>query len=99
MTSLYLIDLQYITSVEEVDKHRPGHMKFLEKYYDNGLFICSGPKKPRTGGVILTRADSKEAVEKIIQEDPFHQHQLAEFKITEFDLVMSSDALVLDNQD
>jgi hypothetical protein len=29
-------------------------------------------------------ADSKEEVEKIIQEDPFYSLKLAEFKITEF---------------
>jgi CMP-N-acetylneuraminic acid synthetase len=34
--------------------------------------------------IVIARANSKEILEKIIAEDPFHQHKLAEFEITEF---------------
>jgi uncharacterized protein YciI len=60
------------------------HVKFLKKYYSKNTFIASGRKIPRTGGIILAVADSKEQVEEIIHEDPFYIHKLADFTITEF---------------
>ena len=39
---------------------------------------------PRTGGIILVLAKSKEEVESVMNEDPFIKNKLAEFNITEF---------------
>jgi uncharacterized protein YciI len=39
---------------------------------------------PRTGGILIANTGSKEEVEKIITEDPFYHHKVAEMTITEF---------------
>nr|WP_256474451.1 YciI family protein [Mucilaginibacter aurantiaciroseus] len=67
-----------------MDEHMAAHVKYLKKYYAADVFIMNGRKVPRTGGVIIAQADSKEILEKIIAEDPFHKHKLVEFEITEF---------------
>lgn len=81
---MFIINLHYIVPLEQLDAHMTDHVKFLSKYYKLNVFIASGRKVPRTGGIILALAKSKEEVEQIIQEDPFFQHKLAEFSITEF---------------
>ncbi|HEY0245232.1 MAG TPA: YciI family protein [Mucilaginibacter sp.] len=81
---MFIIDLNYIVPLEELDTHMADHVKYLSKYYKENIFVASGRKVPRTGGIILALAESKEAVEKIIKEDPFYKHELAEFTITEF---------------
>ena len=81
---MYIVNLNYIKEVSEVEKHLEEHIKFLEKYYKMGKFICSGRKNPRTGGVILLNAESLSEVEKIILEDPFNINEIAEYEITEF---------------
>ena len=81
---MFIIDLNYIVPLEELDQHMADHVKFLRKYYKKNIFVASGRKVPRTGGIILALASSTEEVEKLIQEDPFHKHQLAEFTITHF---------------
>ena len=81
---MFIISLNYIVPLEELDRHMDAHVQYLKKYYKAEVFIMSGRKVPRTGGVIVAQADSKEILEKIIAEDPFHKHQLAEFEITEF---------------
>lgn len=43
-----------------------------------------GRKVPRTGGIILAQAESREALDRIISEDPFYIHKLAEFSVAEF---------------
>jgi uncharacterized protein YciI len=81
---MFIIDLNYIVPLEELDAHMADHVKYLRKYYRKSIFAASGRKVPRTGGIILALAESKEAVEKLIKEDPFYKHELAEFTITEF---------------
>ena len=81
---MFLIDINYIVPLEEVDKQMEGHKQYLQKYFDQKIFIVAGRKVPRTGGLILAIADSKETVEKIITEDPYHQHKVADITVTEF---------------
>lgn len=81
---MFIINLEYIVPLEELDEHMDSHVAYLKKYYAADVFIVSGRKVPRTGGVIIAQAKSKELLEMIIAEDPFHQHKLAKFTITEF---------------
>ena len=81
---MYIISLNYIVPLEELDQHMADHVKYLKKYYKKNIFVASGRKVPRTGGIILALANSQEEVEAIIKEDPFYQNQLAEFDITHF---------------
>ncbi|GHN01683.1 hypothetical protein WSM22_31720 [Cytophagales bacterium WSM2-2] len=81
---MFIIDLHYIESLEKIDAHMTEHVKFLNKYYKLNVFVTSGRKVPRTGGIILALTSSKEEVDRIMAEDPFCIHHLAEYKVTEF---------------
>lgn len=81
---MFIIDLNYIVPLDELDQHMASHVKFLRKYYKKGIFIASGRKVPRTGGIILAVADDEETVRKIMCEDPFTRHELAEYTLTHF---------------
>jgi uncharacterized protein YciI len=81
---MFIISLTYVVPLEKIDEHMKEHVIFLKKYYKKNIFIASGRKVPRTGGIILALAKSKEEIEQIIAEDPFITHKLAEFTITEF---------------
>jgi uncharacterized protein YciI len=81
---MFIIDLKYIKPLDEVDALVPPHVAFLKGCYNRREFICSGPKHPRTGGVILANVHSVEEVWALIKTDPFYIHQVAEFTVTEF---------------
>ena len=81
---MFTINLTYIVPLEELDNQMEAHVNHLVRYYDKNIFIASGRKEPRTGGVILALAESKDIIEEIIKEDPFYKLELAEFDITEF---------------
>ena len=81
---MFIINLNYIVPLEKLDAHMTEHVKYLHKYYKLNVFVASGRKVPRTGGIILALAKSKEEVDQIISEDPFYIHELAEFTVTEF---------------
>ena len=56
---MFIVNLTYIKSLDEVEKHLEKHIDFLNQYYTKGLFIASGRKNPRTGGIILMIAKNK----------------------------------------
>jgi uncharacterized protein YciI len=87
---LFIISLTYRVPLEKVDEARNDHLEFLEKCYEKSIFLASGPKVPRTGGIILADHVTKEELEEIIKEDPFYQKQIAEYEITEFTPTMST---------
>lgn len=80
---MIIIELTYKKSLQEVDKHLEQHKDFLQKCYENGVLLASGPKNPRNGGVLIASA-SKEDIEKLIQDDPFYQEKIAEYRLIEF---------------
>jgi uncharacterized protein YciI len=81
---MFIVSLTYVVPLDEVDAAIPGHIAFLEKHYAAGTFLASGAKVPRTGGIILARAASEEALHEILAQDPFHQKKLAYYDVLEF---------------
>jgi len=79
---LFLISLDYRQPLDAVDRHLDAHRTFLQHHYDAGHFVLSGAKHPRTGGMILARAESREDVVAWIAEDPFHQQGIARYEVT-----------------
>ncbi len=81
---MFVIELVYKAPLAEIDAHMRAHVTFLKKYYAAGNFLVSGRKVPRDGGIILAVGKTRRQIEKIVEEDPFHAHGLAEFRIIEF---------------
>ncbi len=81
---MFVIELVYKADLREIDAHMRAHVRFLKKYYDAGNFLVSGRKIPREGGIILAVGKSRDEIERIVREDPFHAHGLADFRIIEF---------------
>lgn len=84
---MYLIHVNYTKPISEVDKHLADHRAFLDRYYATGHFICSGPRNPRTGGILLCNAKNTEEVWNIFHQDPFYINGIADYEVIEFNPV------------
>ena len=91
--NLFIVDLHYTSSFDDIEPHLDAHIDFLEQNYAAGRFIASGPKVPRTGGVIIATAETRAVLEKILEADPFKKNQLAKYTVTEFRPSMQADQL------
>jgi uncharacterized protein YciI len=90
---MFIIELTYTAPLDRIDKHMAAHVKFLKKYYASGHFVVSGRKIPRDGGIIVAVGESREQVEAIAKEDPFHELGLAKIRVTEFRASQRADDL------
>jgi uncharacterized protein YciI len=81
---MFIIDITYTVSLEKINECMKAHVEYLDKYFASNKFLIAGRKKPRTGGIIVAIADSKEEIERIAKEDPFYTNNLADIKVIEF---------------
>jgi uncharacterized protein YciI len=81
---MFIIDITYKVSLEQIDVYMKEHVEYLEKYFTSGNFFIAGRKDPKDGGIIVALASDKTQMENIIKQDPFYTNNLADIKITEF---------------
>ena len=81
---MFIVTLTYLKTIDEVDALMPGHIAWLDEGYASGLFVASGRRIPRTGGVILARSGDELALLDFLARDPFAIHGAARFDVVEF---------------
>ncbi|EMP9723518.1 hypothetical protein RVY14_000805 [Enterobacter cloacae] len=93
MSTVYIVILTYIRPLEEIDAAIPAHIEWLKKGYAEGIFLASGRRVPRNGGVILARSESLASLEERLREDPFQRLKLATADIIPFEPSMKTERL------
>jgi uncharacterized protein YciI len=90
---LFVVILSYVAPIDQIDAAGAEHVAWLQHGYDQGIFLASGRRVPRTGGIILASAPSLEEVETWMRQDPFQARGLATAEIYPFEGNMMSDAM------
>lgn len=90
---MFIFNLTYIKPLTVVERVLPAHIAYLDEHYADQSFLCSGPKEPRTGGVILCNCPSREEAEEIMRQDPFYKEDIARYEIIEFTPSKSAEVL------
>ncbi|MFC9247879.1 YciI family protein [Streptomyces sp. NPDC057136] len=90
---MFVLELTYTAPVERVDALMQDHITWLDAQYAAGVFLASGRKNPRDGGVILAVGDDRAQIEKIAAADPFAAEGVCDYRITEFIATKTSPEL------
>jgi uncharacterized protein YciI len=81
---MFVIELTYKVPLAEIDAHMAAHVAFLRKYYAAGVFLMSGRKIPREGGIIIAAGNDPQEIDAIVREDPFYARGLADIRVIQF---------------
>jgi uncharacterized protein YciI len=81
---MILILIRYVKPIEEVEALTPQHRAFMDELVREGKLIVSGPREPRTGGVLLTTFETEVEAMKRLVDDPFFEHGVAEYEAIRF---------------
>jgi uncharacterized protein YciI len=90
---MFVVSLTYTAPLARIDAFLEAHRAFLAEQYARGLFLMSGRKEPRDGGIIIAHAASRAELESVLRDDPFQQAGVARYEITEFVPTMTAEAL------
>ena len=82
----FLLEGEHLVPFEQRDPSLiAAHRAFLQRGYTSGDFLLSGPHVPPDGGFLMARAESREALDRLLDEEPFVKAGLMRFvRITEF---------------
>lgn len=80
---VYVILVNYLVDLSAIDEALDAHIRWLDEQYDAGLFLASGRRKPRTGGIIFAVGD-RAAIDAAVARDPFAERSLAHHEVIEF---------------
>jgi uncharacterized protein YciI len=81
---MFMIELIYKADLSEIDASMKEHMAFLKRGYAAGVFVVSGRKIPRNGGVLIALGNDRAKMEEVMAADPFVAKGLAEVRIVQF---------------
>jgi uncharacterized protein YciI len=88
MTTIYVVVLNISAPWKKQTRNCP-HMV---PGCDDGVFLASGRRVPRTGGIILARSESLIILERRMEQDPLHQAGLTRMQIFPFQPSMNVEA-------
>jgi uncharacterized protein YciI len=83
-SSVFVIELNYKADLSEIDAAMKAHVAWLDRHYAAGIFLLSGRKVPRDGGIIIACGADRAAIEAIVREDPFVARGLADARVIQF---------------
>ena len=87
----FVVELTYKIPAEEIGEVLAEHRAYLKLGYSKGWLLFSGPKVPKTGGVIVARAPSLEELRLFFNTDPYFMKDIAEYRFIEFYPVLRQD--------
>lgn len=85
---MFVINIKYDVSFEEIQTILPEHRNYLKEFYDKNKLVCSGPKSTLDGGFVMTRFTDEQEVKDFIENDPFKTANFATYSFFSFNPVL-----------
>lgn len=90
---MFVVIITYTEPLERVQEFVPEHRAWLDRCYEAGELLASGPQSPWVGGVLLAKAEDRAALEAVLAGDPFKKAGVATYELVEFTLTKSAPEL------
>jgi len=74
---MHVIEIDYTAPLTEIDAALDAHKNWLDCQYAAGLFLVSGGKDPRAGGIIIAADMPRDMIIAAVSTDPFAVRGLA----------------------
>jgi uncharacterized protein YciI len=91
----FLLEGQHLVPFEQrAPELIAAHRAFLQRGYDQGRFLLSGPTIPPAGGILIARAESLDELNAYLADEPYCKAKVMRFaRMVEFDLVQHQPVL------
>ncbi|MBZ0198965.1 MAG: YciI family protein [Ignavibacteriaceae bacterium] len=80
----FIVLINYIAPLEQIEATTPVHREFLKHGYEKGFLLFSGPRVPRTGGLVCAKGETLEEVDSFFMNDPYRKNNLADYEFIQF---------------
>lgn len=81
---MFVVTITYTAPLERIDELVAAHREWLDRNYEAGVLLASGPRVPRAGGILLARAMDRAELDAVLAEDPFAEAGVATHQVLRF---------------
>ncbi len=78
---MHLVLLRFGARRDRAPEHMAGHKAWLQRGFDDGVFVLAGGLGDAQGGAVLARGESIEALRKRVAQDPFVAESVVQAEI------------------
>jgi uncharacterized protein YciI len=82
--AVFVVIVSYLVPLQRIQRGLAEHLAWLDQHYRAGLFLASGPRVPRAGGIILAKGTTKDELRRLLQQDPFSMRGYADYTVLQF---------------
>ncbi len=80
---MYVVLLRFSDNKAQAGEFMDGHLEWIKRGFDDGVFLLSGSLQPNQGGAVLAHAVSLAALRQRVDEDPFVAQNIVTAEIFE----------------
>lgn len=81
---MFVVQLKFSTNKALAGEWMNAHKAWLQKGFDEGVFIASGSLQGQQGGCVLARGLSRTALDQRLSEDPFVANDVVRAEVIDF---------------
>lgn len=86
---MYVVLLKFSSNKDQAVQFMESHKQWIQRGFDDGVFLLAGSLQPSLGGAILTHNTSRSTLEGRVNDDPFVRQNIVSAEIIE---IMPSSA-------
>ncbi|MEJ2122128.1 MAG: YciI family protein [Alphaproteobacteria bacterium] len=90
---MFVVFLKFSDNKDQTGQHMDGHMAWLKRGFDDGVFLAAGALKPDLGGGIVASNTSRSDLESRVNDDPFVANNVVTGEIYEIAASMVDERL------
>jgi uncharacterized protein YciI len=80
---MFVVLLRFARNRDQVSQFMEGHRKWIQRGFDEGVFLLVGSLQPALGGAIVAANTSLSDLQSRVQEDPFVANEVASAEVLE----------------
>jgi len=90
----FVLEGEHLVPFEELAHLVEAHHAFLQRGYDQGHFLFSGPQVPPHGGFLVAKAEDRGFLDRLLADEPFVAAGMMRFtRIAEFEPAQNTPVL------
>lgn len=90
---IHIVLLKFSTHQARAAEFLEAHKSWLQRGFDDGVFLLAGGLEPARGGAIMAHNISRAGLESRLTEDPFVKEEVVRAEIFEIDPGRADDRL------
>lgn len=90
---MFIVLLKFSDNKAQASEYMASHNDWIKQGFNDGVFLLVGSLQPGLGGSVIAHNTTKEALEVLVNEDPFVKHNIVSAEVLEIDPKKADDRL------